>query len=39
MKRLVDFVKLTAIDFKTCWEYYPNVMIWSAVIAVILFFI
>lgn len=39
MKRVIDFVKLTAIDFKTCWEYYPNIIIWMSVLILISFFL
>ena len=31
MKKVIDFIKLTAIDFKTAWAYYPNVIIWMCI--------
>ena len=39
MNRLIDFIKLTAIDFKTAWEYYPNVMIWMWIAIIIAFWL
>lgn len=34
-----QFVYDTAYDFKTCWEVYPNVLIWCWVLGVLLFWI
>jgi len=34
-----EFVKYTAIDFATVWEFRPNVLIWCGIFGVILFLI
>jgi hypothetical protein len=39
MKKIKEFIQLTAIDFKTCWECYPNVIIWCALLFLIALFL
>jgi len=35
----LEFVKLTAIDFKDCFGEYPNVIIWMCVVSLIALFV